>query len=66
MRLMTLLLLASLTGCLAKFAPLSSHTLTQPGASDADVIWILQTNRGKVLRCTNTPQGPVCRQAATK
>ncbi len=60
------------TGCAPPsvgFAALGSHTLRVAADQDADVVWVLKaegdgnTVKQTVLRCTNTPQGPVCSPA---
>jgi hypothetical protein len=60
------------TGCAPPsvgFAALGSHTLRVAADQDADVVWVLKaegdmnTAKQTVLRCTNTPQGPVCTPA---
>lgn len=56
--------LSAATGCVTKYSTMSSHTLAAGPDKQADVVWVLESNQG-LLRCTESPSGPVCTRVTT-
>ena len=54
-----------LSGCVPTYAPIASHTLEAGADVETDVVWLIENDIG-VVRCGNTPEGPVCVRAGVR
>lgn len=55
---------ALVAGC-ATYTPIASHTVATGPDQQADVVWLIDDSGSDpvVVRCSPTPEGPVCQPA---